>query len=229
MTDGAVAPIEREEEAVSGGRGQPGGEDALGREIDFLDRLLDEIIGEQDGPDLVQRLNAVRRGLPPGADELDPETTRGLIRAVGLFFQLANLAEERHRLRILRSRQRRAHHGVIRDSLGEAVERLVEGGRSPEAVEELLRRLSVSPVLTAHPTEARRRTLLVALRRFARLLERLDDRRLTAPEARDLRRRLREELTVLWRTADLRSVGPTPLDEVRTALRPRADAKPKDR
>ena len=218
MTDGAVAPIEREQEAVSGGRGQPGGEDALGREIDFLDRLLDEIIGEQDGPDLVQRLNAVRRGLPPGADELDPETTRGLIRAVGLFFQLANLAEERHRLRILRSRQRRAHHGVIRDSLGEAVERLVEGGRSPEAVEELLRRLSVSPVLTAHPTEARRRTLLVALRRFARLLERLDDRRLTAPEARDLRRRLREELTILWRTADLRSVGPTPLDEVRTAL-----------
>src|SRR5439155_1543855 len=115
MTDGAVAPIEREQEAVSGGRGQPGGEDALAREIDFLDRLLDEIIGEQDGPDLVQRLNAVRRGLPPGADELDPETTRGLIRAVGLFFQLANLAEERHRLRILRSRQRRAHHGVIRD------------------------------------------------------------------------------------------------------------------
>jgi phosphoenolpyruvate carboxylase len=218
VTEGAVAPIERGDEEAARMRVEPGAEDALAREIDFLDRLLDEIIGEQDGPELVARLEAVRRGRRPGSEDLDPATTRGLIRAVGLFFQLANLAEERHRLRTLRSRQRRAHHGVIRDSLGEAVERLVEGGRSPDAVESLLRRLFVSPVLTAHPTEARRRTLLVALRRFARLLEKLDDRRLTAPEGRELRRRLREELTILWRTADLRSVRPTPLDEVRTAL-----------
>jgi phosphoenolpyruvate carboxylase len=204
------------------GRRVPGGVaaggDALAREIAFLDRLLDQIIREQEGPALVARLEAVRSGEGGVEPAADPAATRGLIRAVGLFFQLANLAEERHRLRTLRSRQRRAHDGVIHDSLDEAVERLAEGGRSPDEVERLLRRLFVSPVLTAHPTEARRRTLLVALRRFGRLLERLDDRRLTAPEGRELRRRLREELTILWRTADLRSVGPTPLDEVRTAL-----------
>ena len=79
-------------------------------------------------------------------------------------------------------------------------------------------RLAVDPVLTAHPTEARRRTMLVALRRCAILLARLDDPRLTPSEDREVRRRLREEITLLWRTSDLRIVSPTPLDEVRTAM-----------
>jgi phosphoenolpyruvate carboxylase len=73
-------------------------------------------------------------------------------------------------------------------------------------------------VLTAHPTEARRRTLLLALRRVERHLARLEDPLLTPGEDRDVRRRLREEITLLWRTADLRAVAPNPLDEVRTAL-----------
>jgi phosphoenolpyruvate carboxylase len=76
----------------------------------------------------------------------------------------------------------------------------------------------ISPVLTAHPTEARRRTLLVALRRIAALLERLDDPRLTPAEDGEIRRRLREEITIVWRTSDLRTVVPSPLDEVRTAM-----------
>ena len=73
-------------------------------------------------------------------------------------------------------------------------------------------------MLTAHPTEARRRTTLVALRRCAILLARLDDPRLTPSEDREVRRRLREEITLLWRTSDLRIVSPAPLDEVRTAM-----------
>ena len=73
-------------------------------------------------------------------------------------------------------------------------------------------------MLTAHPTEARRRTLLVALRRIRRLLDALDDPLTTPDEDADLRRRLREEITLLWHTGDLRAVTPTPLDEVRSAL-----------
>ena len=60
--------------------------------------------------------------------------------------------------------------------------------------------------------------MLVALRRCLRLIERLDDPRLTPDEDRDIRRRLREEIGLLWRTGDLRAVAPTPLDEVRTAM-----------
>ena len=82
----------------------------------------------------------------------------------------------------------------------------------------MIARLEVSPVLTAHPTEARRRTTLGALRRCAILRARSDDPRLTPSEDRDLRRKLREEITLLWRTSDLRIVSPAPLDEVRTAM-----------
>ena len=85
-------------------------------------------------------------------------------------------------------------------------------------LEARLRTVEVHPVLTAHPTEARRRTLLVALRRIRRLLDSLDDPLTTPDEDADLRRRLREEITLLWHTGDLRAVMPTPLDEVRSAL-----------
>src|SRR4029078_4441139 len=73
-------------------------------------------------------------------------------------------------------------------------------------------------VVTPQPPEARRRTTLVALRRCAILLARLDDPRLTPSEDREVRRRLREEISLLWRTDNLRIVSPTPLDEVRTAM-----------
>ena len=73
-------------------------------------------------------------------------------------------------------------------------------------------------MLTAHPTEARRRTLLVAQRRVRRLLDALDDPLITPDEDAEVRRRLREEITLLWHTADLRTVRPSPLDEVRSAL-----------
>ena len=73
-------------------------------------------------------------------------------------------------------------------------------------------------MLTAHPTEARRRTLLVALRRIRRLLDGLDAPLTTPDEDADLRRRIREEISLLWHTGDLRAVVPTPLDEVRSAL-----------
>ena len=73
-------------------------------------------------------------------------------------------------------------------------------------------------MLTAHPTEARRRTLLVALRRTYALLDQLDDPRLTPAEDADLRRRLREEISLLWHTSVVRAQRPTPIDEVRTAM-----------
>src|SRR6185436_18018718 len=89
--------------------------------------------------------------------------------------------------------------------------------RRPD-VREALDAIRISPVLTAHPTEARRRTVLVALRRIAQLLERADDPRIAPSVDRGLRRQLREEIAVLWRTAELRRGAPSPIDEVRTAM-----------
>ena len=102
--------------------------------------------------------------------------------------------------------------------MAQAVARLAAAGDDVEAIAARIAALEISPVLTAHPTEARRRTILVALRRVYALLDDLDDARLTPAGDAELRRRLREEITVLWRTADLRVDRPTPLDEVRSAM-----------
>ncbi len=211
--------------------------DPLARDVRLLGALLGQVIAEQDGPEqfaLVERIRrrtiALRQAGEPRIEPdverqrlaaeiagLDLEHAAAVARAFTLYFQLVNLAEERQRIRTLRRRARAARSGSIDDSVAEAVERLrpVHGAAGVEA---MLRRVVVHPVLTAHPTEARRRTLLVALRRIRRLLDTLDDALTTPDEDADLRRRLREEITILWHTGDLRTVTPAPLDEVRSAL-----------
>jgi phosphoenolpyruvate carboxylase len=213
--------------------GTSGARDPLAREVKLLGALLGQVIVEQGGPDLLDLVERTRRRtialrrqddpierarLAEELDSLDLARVEALIRSFGLYFQLVNLAEERQRVRTLRRRERTAPMGLLDESIGEAIRALWRNGRSSRGIVDLLARLHIQPVLTAHPTEARRRTLLVALRRSYRLLERFDDPRITPDEDRDLRRLLREEITLLWRTADLRSVAPSPLDEVRTAL-----------
>ena len=202
--------------------GTSGTRNVLAREVRLLGALLGEIIVEQAGDevfDLVEstreRAIAARRH---GGDErvtfdvlpVDAATLEGVVRAFGLYFQLINLAEARDRVRRA-TRRARATTGASEGA------RMRLALRRPD-VREVLNAIRISPVLTAHPTEARRRTVLVALRRIARLLERADDPRITPAVDRDLRRQLREEISVLWRTAELRRGAPSPLDEVRTAM-----------
>ena len=212
--------------------------DPLAHEVRLLGALLGQVIAEQAGPDLfalVERIRrrtiALRRGDPETRIEPDVERARltaeigaldlaraeSVARAFTLYFQLVNLAEERQRIRTLRTRARRARGRAIDDSIADAVDQLLRL-HDREEVEAMLGRVVVHPVLTAHPTEARRRTLLVALRRIRRLLDGLDDPLTTPDEDADLRRQLREEITILWHTGDLRAVVPAPLDEVRSAL-----------
>jgi phosphoenolpyruvate carboxylase len=202
--------------------GTSGTANVLAREVRLLGALLGEIIVEQAGPEVFELVEATRlRAIAArrkGGDErvafdvlpVDAEPLEGVVRAFGLYFQLVNLAEARDRVRRA-TRRARATAGASEGAhLRTALRR--SGGA------EALARVHVHPVFTAHPTEARRRTVLVALRRVARLLERLDDPRLSPSIDRDLRRQLREEIALLWRTAELRRGTPTPIDEVRTAM-----------
>jgi len=189
--------------------------------------VLQETHGESLLDD-VERLRRatieLRRSRGPQADErlrqvvelvdgLDPDRAEAVAQAFTVYFQLVNLAEERHRVRILR---RRSHEPVaVAESLAATVNEL--GGKL--GVEELARlvdQLEIRPVLTAHPTEARRRAVVDALARIADQAEKLSDPRLAASEHADAERRLAEQVSVLWRTAQLRRQRPTPLDEVRT-------------
>jgi phosphoenolpyruvate carboxylase len=219
--------------AEPAGIGSARARDPLALEVRLLGALLGQVITEQAGEaiyDLVERLRlaaiafrqdeqpAVRERLEAELDALELKDAEAVITAFSLYFQLVNLAEARARVRTLRRRERAARDGLLDDSVAEAVARLRRAGRSEPDLDAIFSRLRITPVLTAHPTEARRRTTLVALRRCAVLLERLDDARLTPSDDREVRRRLREEITLLWRTSDLRAVTPEPLDEVRTAM-----------
>ena len=206
--------------------GTGGARGVLQREIRLLGALLGQVIVEQAGESTYtivestrQRAIAARRGggearLELDVATLDRVTLEAVVRAFGLYFQLVNLAERRDRVR-LRARRARATRGTSEGSALRSAFRAHGGATEARAV---LDRLSIELVLTAHPTEARRRTVLLALGRVARLLERFDDRRLTPSDDRELRRHLREEITVLWQTAEIRRGAPTPLDEVRTAM-----------
>ncbi len=209
--------------------------DPLGLEIERLWRLLGEVVEEQAGVDLRRLVTrtrrravraragdpAARRALERELDRLDDARAEVVIRAFLLHFRLADLAEQRHRVRVLQQRGRRTQPGRRDDTLTGVIAALRADGRFPadaEAAAALVRDLRIHPVLTAHPTEARRRTALMALGRVARILEARDDPRLPSNAARTLDDRLREELAILWRTAEIRAEVPTPLDEVRTAL-----------
>jgi phosphoenolpyruvate carboxylase len=146
-------------------------------------------------------------------DSLDPDRAEAVAQAFTVYFQLVNLAEERHRVRILR---RRSHEPVaVAESLAATISDL-SGKLGRDQMARLVDQLEVRPVLTAHPTEARRRAVVDALARIADQAEKLSDPRLAASEHADAERRLAEQVSVLWRTAQLRRQRPTPLDEVRT-------------
>ncbi|MGD0374835.1 MAG: phosphoenolpyruvate carboxylase [Streptosporangiaceae bacterium] len=143
------------------------------------------------------------------------ERAEAVAHAFTVYFHLANLAEERQRIRTLRERDTSSPPQP--ESLAAAVARVSREG-DPGQLDRLLAGLRVHPVLTAHPTEARRRAVTEALRRIGALLDALDDGRLGANERVETRRRLSEEIDLLWRTSALRVAAMRPLDEVRAAM-----------
>ena len=117
----------------------------------------------------------VRAELARAVGELDLEQQTKILRAFALFFQLANIAEQHHRIRRRRDVER--EQGVPRESLAEAFRRLREAGIDDAALAEAARHVSLELVLTAHPTEATRRTILHAQARLGDLLDRARRRR----------------------------------------------------
>ena len=136
-----------------------------------------------------------------------------IIRACSLELQLANIAEERERVR--RRRQYDATGAVQRESLAETAEILK---RNEVDIAPLAAQLQIEHVLTAHPTEATRRSVLDHQWDVAALLDRLDDPRIGHARRRALLEELREVLTLWWQTDELRRIRPRVEDEVRRNL-----------
>jgi phosphoenolpyruvate carboxylase len=138
--------------------------------------------------------------------------------AFTLYFDLVNLAEETQRVQSLRSRERERHPAPGTESIAEAIAALKQRGVTAEQMADLLRELRVELVLTAHPTEAKRRTVLSKLQRLTQSLRALQSAELL-PRERDAHlEALHAEITALWLTDRARTARPAVTDEVRIAL-----------
>jgi phosphoenolpyruvate carboxylase len=200
---------------------------ALARDLARLERYLTDAVGDLAGPrvvDLVSHLRedaaALRAGrLDGGRDALaarvaalDDGDLEQVVRAFTESCHLMNVAEEEQRIRALRLRELDTG-----DGLAAAVAAMHDGGMSAADVEALLARALVMPVLTAHPTEARRRSLLDHLATIAGDLEERD-RPLGEIGRRGLDDNLRDVVLALLGTEESRARKPTPTDEIDAAV-----------
>ena len=204
----------------------------LSASIRLLGDTLGAVLREQESPALfateedVRALAKARRAGEAGAEArltreiatLPPAAARATASAFTVYFDLVNLAEEAQRLRALRERERALHPAPTPDSVGDAVARLKTAGVTTEQMARLLGDLHVELVLTAHPTEAKRRTVLSKLQRISDTLRRLDDPELLPREQAAARAALHAEITALWLTDRNRTARPAVTDEVRTGL-----------
>ncbi|MCA9259256.1 MAG: phosphoenolpyruvate carboxylase, partial [Planctomycetales bacterium] len=206
-------------------------QEKLRREIAELGEMLGQTIEQLAGPDsldLVERIRKLaraRRDHVEGADEslqelfgeLSEDKLRVVIRAFTIFLDLANLAEDRHRVRALRKRASEAYPRASSESIGAAVETLRDAGIDSASMQRLLDALDIELVFTAHPTEAKRRSVRDKLRRIRDLLDSNAWDEEPGQWSRQ-RRMMRAELAKLWLTDFIRPWRPTVLQEVQRGL-----------
>jgi phosphoenolpyruvate carboxylase len=207
----------------------------LSETIHFLGDILGGVICEQESLEafeLEERIRAdakARRAGDPQAggrlaqrvSQLSADEAWVIASAFSLYFDLVNLAEEHHWVRGTRRLELELHPAPLRDSIGEAITALKQRGVSAEQVQSLLERLQIELVLTAHPTEAKRRTILSKLQRIAELLMWINGpaaSELLPGELDTYRAELHAEVTATWLTERTRTEQPTVTDEVRTGL-----------
>ncbi len=229
---------------IEGGKGSPdlkrgrsrvvesnGVQRELRDEIRWLGEVLGEVLREQAGDrafEQVEEVRALSRGRregAPGAERslmellssLDLPEVEPLVTALSVFFDLANLAEDRERVRVVREREREAGDPDP-ESLSGAVRGLRDRGMDAAAVQELLDETGIEFVFTAHPTEAKRRSVREKVRDLRGHLYQLDDPTLLPRKRSRLKRLLKADLTGLWQTEFVRFRRPTVLEELDRSL-----------
>lgn len=210
----------------------PDNDEALRHDIRFLGRLLGDTIRQQEGEDAFAIVERVRSQsirshrdhdssagteLAELLDTLSREQTLLVVRAFTYFSQLANIAEDQHHIRSARAAAIAASPSE-EGSLAHSIARALSGGVTPEGLCDFFAMASIQPVLTAHPTEVKRKSILDCQWKIARLLYERDRDRLTPEEWHDAEEGICRAVLTLWQTRILRWSKLSVMDEVRNGL-----------
>ena len=193
----------------------PADDAGLRSDVRRLGELLGQSLVRQAGDELLNLVEAVRKAVREGGGEeilekLSVDQSVDLVRAFSNYFNLANIAEQVHRARVLTAQRSAGGSWLTR-----AVDRIIEVQKETKEftdadIQEWINNFSVRPVFTAHPTEAARRSVLSKMNSIADLLDQ--------PVSVTRDRRLSEMVDLLWQTDELRLGQPEPLDEATNAL-----------
>src|SRR5580658_7980441 len=219
----------------------PAKEIPLRRDVRSLGILLGRVLVEQEGEKffdvveqlrhlLIQHREQYASGVAPEFNDnllarareivrgFSTEDAYRITKAFAIYFELTNLAETNHRKRRRRAARMLNGKTPIDGSFRGTLVRMKSAGISADDMLEALRKIKVTPVFTAHPTEIARHTIRLKRRRIAAHLEHLDQLPLPDSEARDYESLILAEITALWQTDEVRLNKPTVRDEIHMGL-----------
>lgn len=234
-SDSATASQEERSESLVSSRDalEAAVQRALSADIHLLGDMLGAAIRRLAGEDAFQLVEEIRgatkqlrnqpsvaeaRRLRDRLDELSLADLRTLIRAFSVYFDLINLAEQQARIRAIRLRILTRTSEPMAESPAAALRLMRASGVTADQVAELLGRALISPVFTAHPSEARRRTILEKLHAIGNQLDRTEYMQLLPAERTQAMAAIAEEVETFWLSDTVRSNRPTVLDEVQQGL-----------
>ncbi|WP_442599720.1 phosphoenolpyruvate carboxylase [Neobacillus sp. D3-1R] len=205
----------------------------LRRDVKMLGNILGEILVYHGGLELFNKVEKIREmckalrnqnddvnylALKQEITNLDPNLRKQIIRAFSVYFHLINAAEQNHRIRRRREYQLKSDVNVQPGSIESAIFSLQENKISSEILQNVLNTISLELIITAHPTEATKRSILEIQKRIADILKSLDNPLISKKERQKMEESLFNEVTVLWQTDELRHTKPTVMDEVKNGL-----------
>ncbi len=198
----------------------------LAASVDLLGRLLGEALKARYGDGLYQTTETLRNlskeeKLDEAAEVIagcSVENLTALLSGFTTFFHLVNQAEKQEIIRVNRERSLAAADRPRPDSVEEALARLAADGMDARAFEQVLAQLDLQPTLTAHPTEARRRSVLYKQQRIGQQLAVWQDEAAAADERAEAERDIARQIALLLTTDEVRSTRPSVLDEVEQGL-----------
>ena len=201
---------------------------SLRARVKLLGTLLGEIIHTQSGEDVFHAVEALRLGyinlrkqnddkerkrLAHIIENLTPQKLAEVVRAFNAFFSLVNIAEESHQHH-MRREQSMSDGPHWQGSFEATLRELRDKEVGPQQIQVLLDQLLYTPVITAHPTESKRRTIRDVLRRITVLNKHLNEDSLTQYEYEDCLQQLRAQIQTFWKTDEVRASRPTVVDEI---------------